>query len=102
MNNKQNYKPLGIRKKHYLAVASLCISILISVYLMTYYTGLFVIPLGIIFFSIAFWSSTVKCPGCKGEVYLNPSSFRFIGIERYAWTFPFLPAKCSECDLDFD
>lgn len=102
MNSKQNYKPLGIRKKNYLAVASFFISLLISVYLMTYYTGLFVIPLGIIFFSIAFWYTTVKCPGCKKPVYLNPNPLEFLGITYYVWTFPFLPAKCSECDLDFD
>lgn len=88
-------KPFVIRKKFYLASASWMVLGLMLLYLALEYSNYFLIPFFILFFSVGFWTLSLRCPRCEKQIIINP----FFGI--YCYT-PWLPYNCSQCDLEFD
>jgi len=89
-------KPFVIRKKFYLALASWMVFGMMFLYLALVYSNYFLIPLFLLFFSIGFWTLSLRCPRCNKQIILNPVIF---GIYGYT---PWLPYNCTQCDLEFD
>ena len=95
MESQEQDKSFVIRKKFYLVLLSYMIFGMMLLYLALVYSNYFLIPF-FIFFSIGFWTLSLRCPRCKKQIILNP-----IVLGIYGYT-PWLPYNCTKCDLEFD
>ena len=75
------------------AFLAVCL-ILLLLFLMTQYGGLFIIPLIAFVFYLGFRALSLKCPSCGKPVLNNP--IKLFGTEIFIIT-SHVPDKCTRC-----
>lgn len=81
-----------------LAFLALCILMLLG-FLMSVYSGYFIIPLIAFACYLGFRALSLKCPSCGKSVLNNP--IKLFGTEIYIIT-SHVPDKCTRCGTDLD
>jgi type IV secretory pathway TrbD component len=72
---------------------------ILHILLILYVSKWFLVTFLVLFFGIALYTISLKCPNCKKPVINNP--IHIFGMEIWLTT-PWMPKKCSKCGNDFE
>ena len=92
-------KQLRIQSKLGIAAALWIIGGLALVLLSLTVSNYFIVPLLLLFASIGFYASNLRCPNCAKPVLYNP--VRIFGKSVYVWGV-FVPQQCTDCGTRLD